>query len=366
MKYVFILGKNPELSVAEIRAVLPQVKVIAQTAEYLVVDSPKIDGQKVIDRLGGTIKIGVFLSKQPEVGPVLGAADSSVGQTRFIFGFSFYGQKPSNWGMEIKKTLKNKGISSRLVTSKEPALSSVIITKEKCQDFLISPDFFARTIAVQDFADYSHRDFDRPGSDALSGMLPPKAAKMMINLSQAKTDQIIFDPFCGSGTILSEALALGFNSLVGCDISPKAVNDTKINLDWLKQEIGNSLADIQIFVGDASRVAEKIKANSIDSIVTEPYLGPPIKGSESVERIKSIIAELDKLYFDSIAEFKKILAPGGRVVIVFPQWHLHNQILSLSLLRQLDTFNLKRLDGDNLFYKRPEQKVWRQIIILKK
>ncbi|MFA5047414.1 MAG: DNA methyltransferase [Patescibacteria group bacterium] len=365
MKYVFILGKNPELSTAEIVAVLPQVKIITQKPEYLVIDGPKIDGSETINRLGGTIKIGIFLSQCPDIGPVLGVADSLVGQ-RFIFGFSFYGQRTSNWGLAIKKILKEKGISSRLVTSSEPALSSVIVTKEKCHDFLISPDFFAQTIAVQDFADYSHRDFDRPSSDAVSGMLPPKAAKMMINLSGAKADQIILDPFCGSGTILSEAIVLGFNNLVGCDLSPKAVIDTKDNLDWLRQEISSLRADAQIFIGDASRISEKIKINSIDAIVTEPYLGPPIKGNESSEKIATIIAELGQLYLASIIEFKKVLVKGGRLVMVFPQWHLHNQVFSLGLLSRLTKLGFKRLDRGNLFYKRPEQKVWRQIIILEK
>lgn len=366
MKYIFILGNNPELSKAEIAAVLPQAKNIDSGKDFLIVEHAKIDCDKIIGRLGGTIKIGIVLGKNPEFGPVLGSASTIPEGKRFNFGFSFYDQRPSNIGMQIKGKLKEQGISSRLVTSREPVLSSVIITKEKCQDFLVLPDFFGMTCAVQDFKDYSRRDFGRPASDALSGMLPPKAAKMMINLAQVETDNIILDPFCGSGTILAEALAMGYSHLIGSDLSEKAVSDSEENLSWLTKELKIKDTDWEIEKLDARQLSEKMNRDSVDAIITEPYLGKPMKGNESEELVKKIIAELKELYLQSFAEFKKILKPKGRVVIVIPEWHLHGKTHKMNLDLRLNKLGLKRLDEGNLIYKREDQKVWRNITIWEK
>lgn len=366
MKYIFILGNNPELSKAEIAAVLPQAKNIAVGKNFLIVEHTKIDCNKIINRLGGTIKIGIVLSKNLEFGPVLGCASAMPEGKRFNFGFSFYEQKPSNIGMQIKGKLKEQGISSRLVTSREPALSSVIITKEKCHDFLVGPGFFAMTCAVQDFKDYSRRDFGRPASDALSGMLPPKAAKMMLNLAQVETSQIILDPFCGSGTILAEALAMGYKHLIGTDLSEKAISDSLENLEWLTKELKIKDADWEVEQLDARKLSEKMNGATIDAIVSEPYLGKPMKGNENEETVKKIIAELEELYLESFAQFKKILKPDGRVVIVIPEWHLHGKTYQMNLDLRLNKLGFKRLDDGNLVYKREDQKVWRNITIWKK
>ena len=85
----------------------------------------------------------------------------------------------------------------------------------------------AQTEAVQPFEQFSARDFGRPGRDDLSGMLPPKLAIIMINLAQTPLNSILLDPFCGSGTILSEAVLLGYTNLIGTDISEKAIADSK-------------------------------------------------------------------------------------------------------------------------------------------
>ncbi|MFA5029123.1 MAG: DNA methyltransferase [Patescibacteria group bacterium] len=366
MKYIFILGNNPELSQAEIEAVLPQLKIVKNSSQYLVAETPKFDCQEMMARLGGTVKIGIFLGDKPEVGPILGSAGSQTGQGRFNFGLSFYGQKPSSWGMKIKKTLKEQGIGCRLVTSREPALSSVIVTKEKCHDFLIGPDFFGLTCAVQDFEEYSNRDFGRPKSDALSGMLPPKLAKMMINLAQVSEDKIILDPFCGSGTILSEALALGYHNLIGSDLSTKAVNDSQENCEWLIKNFQLKNYSLKFFNLDARKLSLKIKEQTMDAIVTEPYLGPPIKGNESPERIKKNLAELEVLYLETFQELKKILRSKGKLVIVIPEWHLGAKIFQLNIFDGIAKLGYERKDKNNLFYRREDQKVWRQIIVLEK
>lgn len=367
MKYIFILGNNPELSVAEIFTLLPQAQQLAVGDKFLVVENDKFDYFKLLNRLGGTIKIAVVLGENPDYGPILGAANSSAQKGKFKFGVSFYGIKKSNFGMKAKKILKERGLSARLVESKEDALSSVIVTKEKCQDFMILPGYFGLTVAVQDFQEYSHRDYDRPASDALSGMLPPKTAKMMINLAGLTSDSaVILDPFCGSGTVLSEALALGYTNLFGTDISDKAVSDTRKNLKWLTGELGLKGFEIKIEKTDVKNLSNIIDESSIDAIITEPFLGKPMRGNEKPETIEAIVSELRELYLKAFVELKKVLKKHGTLVIVIPEWHIGNQIYKMNIEEKIEAMGLAPKNKADLIYRREDQKVWRNIQIWKK
>jgi tRNA G10 N-methylase Trm11 len=364
MKYLFILGNNPELSIAEILNVINVKKILGQSREFLAVESDKFDCIKICKRLGGTIKIGIILGDHPEAGPVLGSASSVEG--KFKYGFSFYGQTQSNIGMKIKKQLKEQDISSRFVTSREPALSAVIVKKEKCHDFLVVPGFFALTCAVQDFEAFGKRDFGRPASDSLSGMLPPKVARMMINISGINAEHTLLDPFCGSGTVLAEALDLGITNLIGTDLSEKAIKDSETNLAWLAGELRITNYELRIEVANVKELSKRIKLETINAIVTEPYLGKPIRGNEDDMTIKKIIRELEELYIYAFAEFKKVLTPGGRIVIIIPEWHVNKKVLKMNIFPRVEQMGFTRLDDGDLMYKRENQKVWRNITVWEK
>ena len=259
--------------------------------------------------------------------------------------------------------MKELGISSRLVVSKEPILSSVIVKKNKVMEFLVLPDALGLTGAVQEFEEYGKRDYNRPKIDAHSGLLPPKLAKMMINLSLADKNGLLLDPFCGSGTVLSEALALGYKNLIGSDVSPKASSDTTDNLDWLSSEYQLTDAHYQIYNLEVSRLSDKLKPASIDAIVSEPYLGPTLKGDAKENKIFKIITEVANIYLKAFQEFKTVLKPDGRVVIVLPLWRLNGREFNLKIENKIADLGFRRQDKNNLIYKRPEQKIWRQIEI---
>ncbi|MFA6422503.1 MAG: DNA methyltransferase [Candidatus Buchananbacteria bacterium] len=364
-KYIFILGKNSELSLAEIQTVFSDLKLLSQAKEYAVFEGQNLDYQKAQDRLGGTIKVGVVIDTAINEKRLLDeilARKSPSGKVKF--GFSWHSVAPDKkLGLKIKTGLKRQNISSRYVESKDPQLSSVIVSKEKCLDFLIMPEMVGVTCAVQDFKDYGERDFGRPKSDALSGMIPPKLAKMMINLSKTPFGEVLLDPYCGSGTILSEAIALGYKKIIGCDISNKAVDDSGKNAEWLLEQLGIKKIDLEIFSCDATKISQKIEPKSIFSIVAEPYLGKPIKGWESENEIRKIVFELEYLYLASFKEFKKILKKGGRVVMVIPQWHINSKTYTMKIAKGITDLGYKRIDDGSLIYKREGQKVWREIAI---
>ncbi|HTX87030.1 MAG TPA: methyltransferase domain-containing protein [Candidatus Nanoarchaeia archaeon] len=410
MKYFFILGNNPALSAAEIIAVLGnegEARIAA--GNILILENPATDAAKLIRRLGGTIKIGVIVGEadrhdnekiKQKILAIINEDLAERGQTnKYCFGLSYYGK--SNLpvfpiGLAIKKILKRKAVSCRLVTSREKTLSSVmvernILSKQGLEIILIEDGGALRlgyTEAVQDFKNLSFRDFGRPERDDASGMIPPKLAQIMLNLSgktpllaKEESGMVLLDPFCGSGTILMEAALMGVKNLIGSDISEKAIDDTEKNFQWLwenyadvKSASRDSLGtNFKLFNIPASELAQKIKLNSIDAIVTEPYLGPQ-RGK--FDPVKNKI-ELEKLYSASLAEFKKILKADGRIVIIFPvraegdrpDWHFLNPNLDgwqvINPLPENLRSILHTTRRGTIVYGRPGQKVWREIVILK-
>ncbi|MFA5188151.1 MAG: methyltransferase domain-containing protein [Patescibacteria group bacterium] len=393
MQYYFILGKNPILSKAEIEAVLEfeefRIKNIEFGEKVLIIETEKeLDVNWLNNRLGGTVKIGKILDTISSLEKFEEKFFDLIkfGEGKVFFGFSLYlldkkvslqklQKKLIPVAMEIKRILREeKNVNSRYVVSKEMELSSVIVKKNKLLQngaeicFLIKDTeiLVGQTLAVQAFEEFGARDFTRPGRDQVSGMLPPKLARIMINLAQIKEDAQILDPFCGSGTILQEALILGYKNLIGSDKSEKAIKDTKENLNWLKEKYQLNTNNVQVFSLPVEKLTQKIKPNSIDAIITEPFLGPPIKGNESLSQIETIIKVLDSLYLKAFKELKEILRKQGKIVIIFPVFHLRNVNTKLDIINKIEQIGFKKLNKEELMYFRANQLIWRDIIILEK
>jgi len=296
--------------------------------------------------------------------------------------------------IEPKKTIKQKGVSCRLVTSREKTLSSVVVeqnnlTTRGMEIVLIEEAetiYICKTEAVQAFKELSFRDFGRPERDDESGMIPPKLAQIMLNLSGKIKDHCaettdkpcylstVLDPFCGSGTMLMEAALMGVTTIIGSDISEKAIDDTRRNTDWLKKTFPTSTFNFQLFKTSATEISKDIKPNSVDAIVTEPYLGPQ-RGSHNPHQVA---AELEKLYSAALKEFKKILKPDGKVVIIFPvqavgtrpDFHFLNPTLEgwqvVSPIPEALRERLHTTRRETIVYGRQGQKVYREIVVLKK
>lgn len=92
--------------------------------------------------------------------------------------------------------------------------------------------------------------------------MPSKMARCMVNLAHAKTDSVLLDPFCGTGTSLIEATFIGCRS-IGVDAQKRMILGAKKNLKFFNITAeGLILAD--------SRKTPLIK---VDSVVTDPPYG---------------------------------------------------------------------------------------------
>ncbi|MFA7088170.1 MAG: hypothetical protein WC146_02410, partial [Patescibacteria group bacterium] len=257
MKYYFVLGTNTALSVAELSAVLDLRNFKLLAADFLIGEIDReINVEDLMKKLGGMIKIGCIVSDIKsgddsrlisEIFNVAKKKQLKNAGGKFNFGISDYGSRNFNkkdFGLKLKKYFSDAAISSRFVVSREKTLSSVVVTQNKLLkngiEIVLASDgddiLIGETLGVQMFKDLSLRDYGRPARDDLSGMLPPKLAQIMINLAQITDENaVIVDPFCGSGTVLSEAAVMGYKNLFGSDISFKAIEDSRRNISWVKE-----------------------------------------------------------------------------------------------------------------------------------
>ncbi len=428
MTHWFILGNFPLLSAAEILAVL---SLADHSADWLL-ETPLLkvkkdfDAKQIIKQIGGTIKIGQELKSGLNEKQMLATAIKELsgkpphpngrdfdcfsprGETnshsssptsrmesfgcggktgKIHFGLSAYGgvdlNEIKNWAKEIKKEMTVAGRSVRFVFKNEATLSSVTVDKnnltEKGAEFLISKNItgkysIAKTLVVQPFEELGRRDFGRPGRDSRSGMLPPKLAMMLVNLSAMTPEKTLLDPFCGSGTIITEALLMGYGKIIGSDISAQAIADTQKNLDWSKSKVQSPESKVRLIQADVSSLNKEIKPSSIDTIVTEPYLGQPLRGNEPRQILEKQTAELKKIYLQAFGEFKKILKQNGTAVFIIPRFRFRNEWMRIDCQEEIENLGFsaeplieyKNEKHFSLLYWRDNQHLGREIWKFKK
>jgi tRNA G10 N-methylase Trm11 len=388
-KYFFVLGSNNDLSLAEIKALFPNNTWYKYGTVVISEFQTELNISNLINSLGGIIKIGEIVSEfslanrralsDDVKDEIILSAKKNEAEGKFNFGFSFYEDNriPGDFfklGLAVKKDLKSIGISSRMVTSREKILSSVVVEQNnlisKGVELCLITDkrgiFLGKTLAVQPFKALSYRDFGRPQRDDHSGMIPPKLAQIMINLARRDDKdydkKILLDPFCGSGTILTEAYLMNFKKIIGSDLSDKAVSDSIKNIDWIMdwankgQDSKKEKNIFEVFQSDVLSLDDKIEKNYIDYIVCEPYLGP----QRGYKKFDEVVSELNELYSKAISVFYKILKAKGRVVMIWPQFRAEGKLWKIN--PAVGDFKI----SSSVVYGRDEQKVWREIVVLEK
>jgi tRNA (guanine10-N2)-dimethyltransferase len=144
-----------------------------------------------------------------------------------------------------------------------------------------------------------HRPFFSPG------VIHPKIARVLVNLSGAKENDLFLDLFCGTGGLLLEADLIGA-CVIGIDVQEHMVRGSKENLNYY-----GLTGDL--IVGDAAKAP--LKDNSIAAVATDmPY------GRSSLiscyGSTESLSRALERLSQDAIDELYRVLKPGGKAVIV--------------------------------------------------
>lgn len=376
MKYAFILGRIPTLSIAEILSVFAceniDYKILALGGDILAVETKKTvgDAQSFLDKLGGTIKIiEVFgeVGKASDLKSVFsaeelgkrqlnaGAGEKADAASKLYWGISVYficgaefhrKQKISrmiqSYFFGVKEALREKLLKCRIVTPPpgKLALDAFAISKngliKKGGEFVAMVDkektYWGKTLAVQNFRLYGLRDYGRPGRDMKIGMMPPKLAQIMINLAKIPKGGKILDPFCGTGVVLQEGLMMGY-SMIGSDSSKEAISLTQENISWLAEQLKSYSINLmekkekfRVYQAKVNEIGKFVPKKSIDGIVTEGTLGPKygreIPNNAEIERN---FKALEELYVAAFTEFSNVLEKGGTAVITLPVYLITKQ-----------------------------------------
>lgn len=396
MESIFILGREPELSVAELEAVAKvwsgNVSVLTKDAAILKHD--QLLPERALDRLGGSIKQATVVESWPLnqnlVTTLIERLTAEWAENifsdggRIEFGMSVYGASNSEraaanrQGLRLKKELVATGRPVRYVISHEPQLSAVLVKKngllKKGKELILIKTaeevIVGVTTAVQDYESYGLRDYGRPAANAKSGMVPPKLAQMMLNIADVSDKTVLLDPFCGSGTILQEAVLMDVKEMFGTDTDTSAVQDSQKNLRWLFKEFPQVQATVEI----TSRDARFINV-APDAIVTEPYLGKPLRGHEPQPWLHQQAKEVQTLYLRCFEQWATKLKPGARVVMIWPEYVVGGADVKVDielavsnlgfkqemLLSPASALALKVTNPKMLVYARDDARVLRQI-----
>jgi tRNA G10 N-methylase Trm11 len=360
MEYLFALGNHADLSVAEILTVCATngsaVMIVYKDSQHLILSGNILNPEQLIIRLGGTKKIGHALESQGALTSTIIHHLAATEPERKIH-FSLSGDVPKQLPLAVKKALKSRGRSVRYVPAKNTAtIVHNNLVKRQADLTVINKTLFV-TDAVQPIEAYGDRDYGKPARDPKSGMLPPKLAQIMINIAGIKPERkTLLDPFCGSGTVLMEAALTHFDTVIGSDMSDKAIEDSTTNMTWLKEQY-HTTTHSNLLTSDVRVLDKKLPAKSIDVIVTEPYLGEPLGGNHTASVIDTQVQELSALYLDAFRAWKHLLKKKGVVVMVIPAFRINDTFVPVNIIESVVQLGFTVVPLDT---KSPSLRYWRK------
>jgi len=311
-RYLFILGRNPDLSMAEIYSYLEARKinfeVLGGENNILMVEA-EIEAEKMINSLGGTIAIGrVLISGNKEkISEYINKNEIYTGE-EIKFNYSFLELSDSGEGIKeaIKQKFRQEGLKANL---RNPEL-----TPEKLRNlvnYFIFEDNLGIIEQVYDTHEAEKRDMKKPvRRPELTISL--RLAKILVNLSQTRENETLLDPFSGIGTILQEAVLQGIN-VIGMDKDRKACENAEKNLAWLEKNY-KIKGKWEIINNDS----KNIKIRQVDGVACEPDLGEILKKSPRRDEAYEMIKDFEKLMISVLENVKKYLKPRGKIAFTSP------------------------------------------------
>ncbi len=371
-KYIFLLGREPELSIAELRSVFSEIEVFSQFA-IIVADESKV--QAIQESLGGTIKIAKILDASVKKEDLLDFVTAKIREKAMPWkklrtAIDTFVPALTSLIFKAKDILKNEGCSIRVVQHEWWRVKTATTLHEKLIsqgiELMLVPTpnkegyILWETIWVQDIDAYTQRDMERNRSMVV-GMMPPKIAQIMLNLATKGNFQTqIWDPFCGLGTTIIEAWNAGYRKLIASDISEEIVKMTNTN-------IANIKGECVVFHYDARKIdSHELQDNTC--IVTEWMLGKNFNHTTiSHSSVLQERKELSLLY----SEFLNTAWKNNNInwiVFCMPFWNVRQDTLFMPEISELtDKWSITPLCKTKkryLQHMRPGQCVGREIIML--
>lgn len=367
--HYFFLGNTPALSLLELQTLYPGEFTLAtdEIASY-----PGELDLSSLSRLGGVRKVASHLATVTEnkleskLIELIQVDDG--GKNIAITSYGMKDLQPISLSNIKKAVVEDRPI--RFVSMDTSPHELIMLARQHVSEFNVILSggelLIAKTNWIYDAPDWVSRDRSRPYQDIKRGMLPPKIARIMVNLAtKGQAGLTLADPFCGTGTVLMEAMMVGCH-VVGSDLDQTAVTGARNNLSWLASAPNSPLKTLNtsLFELDATHFDSQVK--SIDCIATEPYMGPLLdeRNPSSLDRIKNIAKGLDKLYRGALKSFHSVLPAGGRVVISLPIFQVFGRSIPTISVDSLTRLGYNYISA--VPYSKPGAAVIRNITILEK
>ena len=409
MQSLLILGRQAELGLAEIESLYGAdvVRAVGTQAAVIDVDPCLL----AFDRLGGAMKFCKVLTTLETNGwqavedflvKVSPDQSRTMPEGKMHLGLSLYDFKESihrieATGLTVKKAIRKTGRSVRLVPNKTTDLNAAQVIHNKLTtqngwELVFVRDgehiIVAQTVKVQDIDAYTRRDRERPMRDTKVGMLPPKLAQIIINLSVGQLpaeklqnicdipagtpipfnllNKTILDPFCGTGVVLQEASLMGYH-VYGTDLEPRMIKYTEKNLEWLHDLYNMPDLESVLEVGDAIKHRWTVQRNFV---AAETYLGRPFTSMPTPDVLNQTMSDCNLIIKKFLKNLHEQLEPGTRLCLAVPAWQIgKNPLKRLPLVDQIQSLGYNQVSFEHtgnapLVYQRPDQIVARELLVI--
>jgi tRNA G10 N-methylase Trm11 len=368
MKYLFILGRNIELSKTEVLSYFEgsgnRISRFEIIENGLLIETEHPLNRGIVDIFGGVVSIGkVTASGKPdEVLKKLDSEEIYTGKSNKInysvWNFSEEREIFQNYlkgrfrEEKLKATLKH--IENRMEMQDGERFQMVSSKRLDKEFFVFGKDtiYFGEIYETFDSKSLEERDMKKPARRE-SLAISPRLAKILINLSGIKPGETLLDPFCGIGTVLSEALLRGVK-VIGIDKDKDAIASAKQNMKWF----GFNEKNYKLINGDSTKEGNICA----DAVATEPDLGKILKEIPAADEAKKTLEDFENLMIKSINNLKSCLK--GRIVFTSPYIKIGKKRIGPKIEE------ITSATGYNLTYSIPEfresQIVGRMIYVLNK
>lgn len=363
MQYLFILGRNPELSEAELNSFLKirGIKIlkrqIKDNALFLEFNESANLEHKELTFLGGVIAIGEVISeaKKKELDANLKSVYGGNKNNITYAVWNFSDDKRYDFLLDY---LKGRFREEKLKASKKNLTGILelqngkemeIVGNKVDAEYFIYDDFFGKIFFRTDYGALEFRDISKPYKRE-SLTISPRLAKIMINLSETKKDEKIVDCFCGIGSIMTEALIQEIK-IIGVDIDKSAIDMAKKNLQWMKFN-----SEMYSLINGDSR---DVKIENVKSLVSEPDLGETFREVPSKEKALLFLDKYEKLMIRVLNNMKHYVS--GKFVFTAPYVITKDKRSSCDINKIAKLCRLRIVGTYKEFRK--EQIVGREIII---
>lgn len=335
-RYLFELSKDyKNLSIEEVKKVLSSegfnYKIDEQSKNFLIVNTKKIsdnDLKNLSRRLSQVFVIDKFLFSSPTniVDLANNAKKNTIGEKGTI-AVKYRNRSTEIDSQSIVNVLANVYTKNREVNLTNPDIGIRALITDKRIFVGIKKTEINRSIFEK------RKVQDRPFFSPVT--LHPKLARALVNISGVKKNEVLLDPFCGTGGFLIEAGLMGFK-IVGSDVEEKMIKGCRKTLNFY------GIKNYDLFICDIGQIDKHLK--DVDRIVTDlPYgKAATTKGEDRF-----------LLYKRAFQKFYRVLKPGGVAVVGVPD-------------KKIVDIGKKYLDFQKMFTFRVHKSLTRYFLVFKK